>query len=293
MSIRSLRTLVAIEEFGSFQRAATRLNMTLSAVSMQMRQLEDHFGISVFDRSFRPPRLTGEGAILAARAKEVVALYDDLPSIARGTSPLIGEVSIGIVASASVRLFPRLLASLSARHSHVRLRVETGLSASLAGKVVAGSLDAAIVTRTPDLDAKLRVDTIAVEKLVVVAPRPLGARAAEDLLRKENYVRFQPDTGVGRVIDRYLERAGIVPNDLIVLDSIEAVIECVRQGLGVTVMPEPDARRYGGRRVALLDLGTPPLTRALALVTRIRPSAKPLRENLLALIEASLARAGN
>ena len=171
------------------------------------------------------------------------------------------------------------------------MRVETGLSAYLAGKVATGLLDAAIVTRTPDLDAKLQVDTIMLEKLVVAAPRSRRRSTAEDLLRNDRYIRFQPDTGVGKVIDRFLERAGIVPNDLVVLDSIEAVIECVSHGLGVTVVPEPDARRYGRGRVALLDLGKPPLTRALALVTRSKPSAKPLHDSLLALIQATLADA--
>jgi DNA-binding transcriptional LysR family regulator len=291
MSIRSLRTLAAIAELGSFQRAATRLNMTLSAVSMQMRQLETEFGIRLFDRNFRPPRFTGEGATLVARAKEVVALYDDLPAVARGVSPMIGEVSLGVVASASVRVLPRLLATLLAHHPNARLRVETGLSAYLAGKVATGLLDAAIVTRTPDLDAKLQVDTIMLEKLVVAAPRSRRRSTAEDLLRNDRYIRFQPDTGVGKVIDRFVERAGIVPNDLVVLDSIEAVIECVSHGLGVTVVPEPDARRYGRGRVRLIDLGKPPLTRALALVTRSKPSAKPLHDSLLALIQATLADA--
>ncbi|MCK6451357.1 MAG: LysR family transcriptional regulator [Alphaproteobacteria bacterium] len=292
MSIRALRTLAAIEELGSFQRAATRLNMTLSAVSMQVRQLEAEYGFRLFDRNFRPPRFTGEGATLAARAREVLALYDDLPAIARGVSPMIGEVSLGVVASASVRLLPGLLATLLAYHPQARLRVETGLSAFLAGKVATGLLDAAIVTRTPDLDARLQVETVVLEKLVVAAPRSRRRQTGVDLLRRERYIRFQPDTGVGKVIDRFLERTGIVPRDLVVLDSIEAVIECVCHGLGVTIVPEPDARRYGRDRVALMELGRPPLTRALALITRNKPSAKPLHDSLLALIRASLVDAG-
>jgi len=292
MSIRALRTLATIAELGSFQRAATRLNMTLSAVSMQMRQLEQEFGARLFDRGFRPPRFTGEGASLAQRAKEVVALYDDLPAIARGGAPMIGEVALGVVASASVRVLPQLLAALLQRHAEVRLKVETGLSAYLAGKVAIGLLDAAIVTRTPDLDAKLQVDTIVEERLVVAAPRAKAGSRAETLLRRERHIRFQPDTGVGKVIDRYLERAGIVPGDLVMLDSIEAVVECVRQGLGVTIVPEPDARRYGRGRIAVLELGRPPLTRALALVTRNKPAAQPLRDALLALLEPLCRPAG-
>lgn len=299
MSIRALRTLVTIAEVGSFQRAADRLHLTLSGVSMQVRQLEAEFGVAIFDRAYRPPRLTGEGTVLAAAAREIVGRYGDLPAIARGGGvwPLVGDVALGVTGTVSVRLLPGFLSRFTGEQPQARVVVETGLSELLVAKVAAGQLDAAIVTATPAAGGKVAVDLVREEKLVLVAPRhfvPALASAPADapamaaaLLREQPYIRFQPDTGIGKLVARHLEREGISTRDLLTLDGVEAIVECVAAGLGVTVLPEPDARRYGGDRVACLDVADPPLMRQIALVTRLRPTAQSLRQILYAILMAA------
>jgi DNA-binding transcriptional LysR family regulator len=79
MSIRALKTLLAVHEHQSFQAAARTLHLTLPAVSMQMRQLEKIYEASLFDRSTRPPTLTPVGIRLAQACRFAVTAYDDLP----------------------------------------------------------------------------------------------------------------------------------------------------------------------------------------------------------------------
>ena len=138
------------------------------------------------------------------------------------------------------------------------------------------------------------------EKLVVVAPRDRGDMQtgdpadapgiARDLLSTQPYIRFRPDTGIGKIVERYLERAGIAPRVLLTLDGVEAIVECVGVGLGVTVLPEPDALRYGGHRVVCLEVANPSLARQFTLVTRLRATAQPLRGILYGLLMASEPR---
>lgn len=305
MSVRALRTLVMIADVGSFQRAADRLHLTLSAISMQMRQLEAEFDVAIFDRAYRPPRLTGEGAALAAAAREIVNRYDDLPAIARGGTgddpPLVGDVALGVTGTVSVRILPGFLARLTGEQPQARVVVETGLSELLVAKVAAGQLDAAIVTGTPDAGRRVAVDVVREEKLVVVAPRDCqdvpahdpvdGPAVARELLSTQPYIRFRPDTGIGKLVERYLERTGIATRVLLTLDGVEAIVECVGAGLGVTVLPEPDAVRYGGDRVVCLEVAAPSLVRQLTLVTRLRAAAQPLRGILYGLLMASEPRA--
>lgn len=78
MSIRYLKTLLAIAEKGSFAAAARTVNLTQSAVSMQMKALEDDLGLSLFDRSRRPPVLTEAGKALVPRARQIVVSYENL-----------------------------------------------------------------------------------------------------------------------------------------------------------------------------------------------------------------------
>ena len=78
MSIRHLRTLLAIAERGSFAAAARDIHLTKSAVSMQMKALEEELGLALFDRSKRPPVLTEAGRALLPEAKELVGGYERL-----------------------------------------------------------------------------------------------------------------------------------------------------------------------------------------------------------------------
>ncbi len=91
MSIRRLRTLLAIAEQGTFARAADAVHVSQAAVSMQMKSLEDELGIVLFDRGRRPPALTPSGHALLPKAREIVGGYDDLVRTVRdggGPPPL-------------------------------------------------------------------------------------------------------------------------------------------------------------------------------------------------------------
>src|SRR3712207_5299675 len=79
MSLKALRTLRAIARHGTFARAADAVGLTQSAVSLQVKALEDEFGAQLFDRTRRQPTLTEAGRIVLARAEEVLALYDRIP----------------------------------------------------------------------------------------------------------------------------------------------------------------------------------------------------------------------
>lgn len=301
MSVRALRTLVTILEVGSFQRAADQLHLTLSAVSMQMRQLEAEFGVALFDRAFRPPRLTGTGMTLAETAREIVDRYDDLTAIAlmgQGRDvPLIGKVALGVTSTVGVRLLPRILLRLGVDQPHARITVDTGLSDHLVMKVAAGQLDAAIVTNTPDTTKRVVVDALCEEPLILIVSK--SALTSEDLYQKDRetaaislimrhpYIRFQPNTGIGSIVEQYFERLSLSPQVGLTLDGVEAIVECVALGLGITVLPEPDVRRYGNDRVACFQLPGPPLTRQIALITRNRPTALAVRSSLLSVLRSS------
>ena len=75
MSLRALRTLQAIARHGSFARAGDAIGLTQSAISLQVKSLEEEFGVQLFDRSRRLPTFTEAGRIVLAKAEEVLALY--------------------------------------------------------------------------------------------------------------------------------------------------------------------------------------------------------------------------
>lgn len=288
MSIRALKTLLAIRDGRSFQEAARDLNMTLSAVSMRMKQLEEQHQTQLFDRTTRPPSLTRAGSVLADASRDIVKAYEDLPLLLQATTRLSGNLTLGVAASARIRVLPRFIQYLTGTYPDLTLSVESALSADLVDKVARGCLDAAIVTATEDLGNQFAVTPILVEPLVLVAAKAEQFRLSMDLLKTRPFIRFQPRSGVGQLINSFLSARSIAIKETMVLDSLDGVVELVALDLGVAIIPEPEAKIYGqGRVVSTRELGRP-LWRTIALVTRRTSGALGLHDALAKAFDAPM-----
>lgn len=291
MSIRQLRTLLAVDERGSFQAAAQQLYLTQSAVSMQMRALEEELGQALFDRRSRPPVLTGAGRLVAERAREIVAAYDALREIA-GAGGLSGEVRLGVIPTMATGLLPAVLARLRGRHPGLRVRIESGLSPSLIERVRSGALDLALVTEATPLDDGLDGRLVLEEPLVLAAPEGARGRAAA-LLAERPFIRFNRHAGIGRVIDAALRRRGIAVEEAMELDSVEAILEMVSRRLGVAIVPARSIPRAFAGRVRRVSLGPPSLTRRVTLAARRGQGDEPFAAALREALAAALADDGS
>ncbi|MBR0859212.1 LysR family transcriptional regulator [Bradyrhizobium liaoningense] len=238
MSIRQLRTLVAIAESGSFNAAAQRLYMTQSAVSMQMKALEVDMRADLFDRTSRPPVLNSNGWRLVEEARQIIERYDALRLLASTPSTgLTGSLRLGVIPSVATHLLPQTLSKLRNEHPSLRIQIQSGLSPELAFKVEEKHLDVAIVTELERLDASVIFEQISQEELKVVIHKDLARGSVQEMLRTYPFVRFNPAMGVGRVIDSTLRARRILVNDFMEFDSIEAMISIVKLKLGVTIVP--------------------------------------------------------
>ena len=135
MHTRSLRSLVKISQVHSFRDAAEQLGMTLSALSMQMKSLENVLGVDLFDRSVRPPRLTPIGRAIVGESVLLLRHEDNLVDVCRPGDDLAGRFRLGFVTTAAVRLLPEFLRASSQELPRASFEFETGLSATLQSKV--------------------------------------------------------------------------------------------------------------------------------------------------------------
>ncbi len=269
MRLRQLQTLVTIADLGSFVAASERLGMTQSAVSMQMKALEASFQTQLFDRTLRPPKLTGSGRLLVERAREVILLYDGLRQNLSNDGDLAGLLRLGVITGISVNLLPSALDTLRRRHGQLRIKIENGLSTELMRRVGQGQLDAAIVTEPRRLDDDLECRTVLDEALFVAAhPDETGARD-EELLSTLPYVYFNRRSQIGRIIDDGLRARRIKVDDAMELDSMEAIMHMVSRGLGVAIVPKVAITADFKNAVYRVPFGEPPLRRRVGLVKRI------------------------
>ena len=184
MQTRALKTLSKIEQIGSFATAADHLNMTLSAVSMQMKALEQELNVQIFDRTFRPPRLTPVGRAVAEKARSILALEDSLLAQCSQDAALSGAYRMWFVYTAGVRLLPRFLQYAASRLPLARFEVETGLSELLEDRISQGRLDGAVVTASAAQDASLQFDVLREEELVYALPAGFSQMSLQEVFEK-------------------------------------------------------------------------------------------------------------
>ncbi|MDJ0630000.1 MAG: LysR family transcriptional regulator [Rhodobacter sp.] len=284
MNLRALETLVRIQQVASFSRAAELQNLTLSALSMQMKTLEAELGAALFDRDCRPPRLTPLGQTIAEQSKVILKESNALKSLAASEDPLVGTHQIGFIQSASVRILPRFLAIAEHEAPLAKFRVVSGLSELLTNQVETGQIEAAVVTKVQGEFADLHFASIATEPMAVAAPISLRDLDLEAMSQRLPFIHFMPSTGIGRLIAAAKHGLPEPAKRTIILDGIEATVECVKAGLGYTILPVPDIRRYADHRVHITTLDDTFPRRELVLATRKAAHSKQWRNRLFEIV---------
>ncbi|MGX9118827.1 LysR family transcriptional regulator [Mesorhizobium sp. BHbsci] len=145
-----LRTFVAVADTGNFTKAAEQAGRTQSAVSMQMKKLEDVLGDSLFERGSRGVALTRRGSELIINARRIVSLLDETAA-SMVAAPLGGPVRIGIPEEYGHAILSRALGAFAKRHPQVDITVRYAHSGAQIAALAAGDLDLAVVFEWQDL----------------------------------------------------------------------------------------------------------------------------------------------
>lgn len=268
MSIRQLRTLVAIADAGTFSAAAEAVHVTHAAVSQQMRALEADLGVALFDRSARSPQLTPLARQIIVKARDLIAAYDNLlPSVLQDDG-LAGSLRLGALGTTLTGLTPRAVAVLKGRFPALGLHIRPGLTGPLLAEVERGSLDAALVTKPHLLPSGLVFRPVAKERMELVAALEEAESDPITLLARRPYIRFNRNAVLGTLIDNWIVSSGITVRESMELDSAEAILSMVNAGLGVSILPNPAVPPRDGGGVRRIPLGRDAPVRVLGLAHR-------------------------
>lgn len=245
-----LKTFVAIADTGSFTRAAEIVFKTQSAVSMQMKRLEERVGRPLFGRDGRHAKLTEDGERLLDYARRIVRL--NLECVASFTdADLKGRIRLGVPDDYADRYLPEIMARFSRTHPSVELTVICEPTSELVERIKAGTLDLAIITSTETNGRNVQV--IRRERLLWVSS-----------LRHSVHSETPVPLALGRPTCQWRDAAisrlagnGRGHRVLYSSPNIGAVAAAVLSGLAVSVFPE-SALRPGMRVLGPAD-GYPPL----------------------------------
>lgn len=267
MQLKQLKTLIAIADTGSFHAAAEVVCITQSAVSMQMKNLEEQLQIELFERSVRPPRLSNSAQLILEQARKIVELSDNLLE----TSPVAGQFSgfirIGSIPGVSFML-PDTLCLLRDKYRDLQLRVFSNYTDELITQVLTGKLDAAVVTQPSELDAHLTSRQILVEPMVVLAPKDMTGTSDEVLLKTQPLISFNRKAEVSRRIEEALLQRRIKVDPIMEMDTLETFQMMIQRGLGIGILPVSSVRKHLRDELYIVPFGTPPLTRKITLIQR-------------------------
>lgn len=275
-----LRAFVTVVECGGFSQAAVRLMRGQSAVSLQIKRLEETLGVRLLDRSPRHLALTSEGEMILDHAQRILRLNDEL--VARVREPtLSGLVRLGAPEDFATSLLPRVLARFSRSHPQVALEVTCELTLQVLERFNSGGLDIALIKREPSGETGgIRVWR---EPLVWVAAERAFAESKDVL---PLVVSPRPCVYRKRATDA-LDRAGRAWRIAYTCESLAGNHAAVRAGLGLTVLPKamtpPDLTILEDEEIQLPKLQDTEV--ALIAAVKLNQPAARLRDYIIRELE--------
>ncbi|HVL09316.1 MAG TPA: LysR substrate-binding domain-containing protein [Burkholderiaceae bacterium] len=237
MSIKELKTLIAVADFGSISAAAERVFLSVPAAAAQITKLEGEFRTVLLNRARKPAQLTAQGHALVTQARAVVAQYGELYEAVSSSEDLTGTLQIGAIPTALTGVLPKALLAFRRAHPRAQIRLEHGLSPSLADRLRHRELDAAIISDPGAPLPDIEWTPFAEEPIVVIAPLNTPAMTDRELLARYPYIRFNRNFWVNRLIEADLQKRKLPTQLVMELDSLEAIGQMVRYGLGVSIIP--------------------------------------------------------
>jgi LysR family nitrogen assimilation transcriptional regulator len=287
MELHQIEYFLALVESRSFTKASVVLAVAQPVLSRQIRQLEAELGVRLFYRHGRGVRLTEEGAQFQASVEPLLRELRQAVQDLRASSKVpAGEISLGMPPSLSATIGASLVQTFRSKYPQVRLHIVDGFSGFVNEWLVTGRVDMAVINEA-GRPALVRADNfLSVDLFLFGAARLVDSLAGTEETMPLARLRGVPlvlpgrNHGLRREIETAAQKLGLDLAILVEIDSLVALKELVREGMGLTILPYgsiyPDAHdaHFALRRIVEPDLS---LRFSLAYSLQ-RPTTLAMRE---------------
>jgi DNA-binding transcriptional LysR family regulator len=275
MQIETLKIFCDLVESQSFSQAAERNFVTQSAVSQQVRGLEEKFKRRLLERvrGRREISLTRAGETFYEESRNVLAAYELLQERLRALSDTVsGTVRVATVYSIGLHELPPAVRRFMALYPAAKIDLEYSRTTRIMRDVLSGAVELGVVAY-PEKRRGLSVVPLPGDRLVLICPpsHPLATRrkvkAAQ--LNDQDFVLFERDIPTRRATDRILKSYGVTVKRVAEFDNIETIKRAVEVGFGLAIVPRPsvlDEHRSG--QLAVVALAEPEWTRTVGIIHR-------------------------
>jgi LysR family hydrogen peroxide-inducible transcriptional activator len=292
MDTGSLRAFVETAAAGSVSRAARRLGVSQPSLSVQLRHLEEHLGVALFERHARGIVLTDAGRALLPRARRIL---DDIrtaeESMRREVAAGRGTVTIGAIPTIAPYLIPPALERMRMQYPNAHVEIREDYSAALAEALADNLLDCAIVASPYAYDS-IEIEPLGTDALLVAVPAEHAAarrrRITIDALRTEPAVTLDRAHCLGEQIAGFCTSRQVSPNITCRTAQLSTVFAMVAAGLGVSIVPAMAARTHSDARHVFVPIEDVPLAREIVVAWRRDRAHSPLARAFVEILRDEL-----
>jgi DNA-binding transcriptional LysR family regulator len=291
MQIETFKVFCDLADSESFTKAAQINGITQSAVSQQVRALENRFGVMLIDRGRRHFALTAEGEAFLKASKEIVGIYDNLGDRLHELHDVVGgEVRVASIFSIGLHELPPVLKTFRQTYPQVEVHVEYRRSAQVYSLVVSGEVDLGLVSY-PVKRVGLQVEPFTRDRLVVICPpdhhlSKKGSVVLEDV-KGEKFIGFEPDLPTRKVLDRHMRERGVEVDTAMEFDNIETVKRAVEIENGISIVPEGTVKdEVDGGTLIAVPIRDPEMWRPLGIVLKRNRARSPALKKLIEMLRA-------
>jgi LysR family transcriptional regulator, carnitine catabolism transcriptional activator len=282
--LRHIAAFLAVARLSSFTRAAALLRVSQPALTVQVKQLEDAFGVRLFDRDNRSVALTPAGRELVAPLERIM---HDVEAVAGHARDLAGHrrgfVTLAALPSIAAGLLPRAIRVLADRHEGITVRVRDVTAGKIVDLVKSGEADfgiGSVIRPDPGLASQPLLN----DRLCAFAPadHPIARKRHITLraLSDSPLILTSPDSSVRQIVERALAHARLAAHVAQEATYMTTAMGMVRAGLGIAVLPESAlAGDAGGIRAVAIR--TPALRREISILTSVGRSLSPAAQKLI------------
>ncbi len=293
MQIQTFQIFCDVAETCSFSKAATMNNITQSAVSQQIRSLEEKYDVLLIERGKKNFALTPEGQVFLESSKRILDNYSSLGDrIHELKNVVAGELKIATVFSIGLHELPPFLKEFKKTYPDVHVKVEYRRSTQVYTEVQEGQVDLGLVA-FPVKRKGLKVEAFWKDKLVVICPpdHEFSTRNKVSLkdLASERFISFEPDLPTRKAIDRLMKRERVEVQQVMEFDNIETVKRAVEIESGISIVPETtvlEERESGS--LAAVEIDATDMWRPLGLIVKRNRGSSPAQKQFIKLLQSGL-----
>lgn len=276
MNPRTLNQFLALVDTLHFGRASDASNISLSALSRNIRQLEDELGAELFTRDNRSVSITPQGRLFERYARDAISRWNVLQhDLLETKGPLSGELSVYCSVTASYSLLFDLLSRLRVEHPGIDIKLQTGDPEEALGRIIAGKEEITIAARPKSLPKNLEFQPIITSPLMFIAPGHVADSEFPPVPPERNtgwakVPMILSVSGIARSrVDAWFKAKRVSPRVYAQVAGNEAIVSMVSLGLGVGVVPR-------------IVLDNSPLADRVRVLD-VKPALEPLHVGLFTL----------